>query len=163
MKLRMTFFGHIRASLFIIIMFLGLIFLTYYIHSNTGKSFLIFAALFLILIFPTLYLHLNYYNAGKNYEYDLNENSITVIKDNAKMVFYKQNFKTIEFHMSGTRMAGVGVRNFPFENYYYAKIVMNNDDEIIISCLFSKKIDQILTSLYNDVPIINVKEFYPLV
>ena len=163
MKLELTFFKHVKASLFLIIIFLGISFIVYYVGFNAKFFFYIMIPLFVILILPTLYVHLNYYNEGKHCIYELNKDGIKVIKDDSVTVFYKENFKAIEVYMSGTRLAGLTIRNFPFEDYYYAKIIMNDNNKIIISCLFSNKIDTILPSFYSDIPIVKIKDFYPLI
>ena len=69
----------------------------------------------------------------------------------------------VKLYMSGTRLAGMSLRNFPFENYYYAKIVIEDNTEIIINCLFSQKIDKILQSYYSEVPTFKIKDFYPII
>ena len=162
-KLELTFYKHLKASFILIIIFLAIIFIAYYVGFNNVKSYKIIIPLFVICILPTLYVHLNYYNIGKNHVYELNKDEIKVIKDNIKVVFRKEDFKEIIIYMSGTRMAGLALRNFPFENYYYTKIVMHDKQEIIISSLFSNNIDTILTSLYNEIPVIKTKSFYPLI
>lgn len=163
MKLELTFLKQIKASIFLIIIFLVISFIAYYIGLNTKNSFYIVIALYVILIVPTLYVHLNYYNEGKGCVYELNKDEIKVIKGGDILVFYKEDIKTIELHMSGTRLSGLVIRNFPFENYYYAKIIMNDNTKIIISCLFSDEIDKILPSFYSEIPIIKIKDFYPLI
>ena len=65
--------------------------------------------------------------------------------------------------MSGTRLAGLAIRNLPFEDYYYAKIIMNDNSEIIITSLFSHKIDEILSSFYKKTQLIKIKDFYPII
>ncbi|AYN03974.1 hypothetical protein [Flavobacterium sp. 140616W15] len=163
MKLELTFLKHVKASLLLIMIFLVIIFIIYYIGLNAKNSLYIILPMFILLILPTLYVHLNYYNEGKGFVYELNKDEIKVINDNGVIIFHKENFKKIEIYMSGTRLAGLVIRNFPFEDYYYAKIIMNDGKEIIISCLFSKKIDKILPSLYGEIPLVKIKDFYPII
>ncbi len=161
MKLELTFYKQLKALFTSIIMFLAIIFIAYYVGFNDKNTYKIIIPLIVILILPTLYLHINYYNKCKNYVYILNEDEIKVIKNNREVDYRKENFKEIKIYMSGTRMAGLALRNFPFENYYYTKIVMHDKHEIIIPCLFSNNIDRILVSLYNEIPVIKIKSFYP--
>lgn len=163
MKLELTFYKHLKASFILIIIFLAIIFIAYYVGFNDVNSYKIIIPLIVICILPTLCVHFNHYNVSKNHAYELNKDEIKVIKDNIKVVFRKEDFKEIKIYMSGTRMAGSALRNFPFESYYYTKIVMHDKHEIIISCLFSNNIDTILTSLYNEIPVIKIKSFYPLI
>lgn len=163
MKLELTFFKQLKALLVLIIIFFVISFISFYIGFNTRNGFYVIVLLYVILIVPTLYVHINYYNAGKNCIFDLNKDEIRVVKNGDEMVFYKEDFKVIEFYMSGTKLAGLVIRNFPFENYYYAKIIMNDNSKIEISCLFSDEIDKILPSFYPDIPLVKIKDFYPLI
>lgn len=163
MKLELTFFKHVKASLHLIIILIPISLIVYYIGLNVKNSLYVIIPLFFTLMLPTLYLHLNYYNESKGYIYELNKDEIKVIEKGSEIIFHKEDFKVIEFYMSGAKLAGLVMRNFPFESYYYAKIIMNDKKEIIIPFLFSNEIDKILTSFYNDVPVIKVKDFYPLI
>lgn len=163
MKLEFTLYKHLKALFILIIIFLAIIFVAYYLGLNNVNSYKVIIPVIFIMIFPTLYVHLNYYNEGKNHVYELSKDEIRVVKDNRVVIFRKDDFKEIKIYMSGTRLAGLALRNFPFENYYYAKIVMCDKQEIIISCLFSNNIDEILFSLYGDIPITKIKNFYPLI
>ena len=109
-----------------------------------------------------LLLHLNYYNNCKECVFELNKNEIKVLKNGETFVFCQENFKSIEFYMSGTRLAGLAIRNLLFEDYY-AKIIMNDNNEIIITSLFSHKIDEILSSFYEKTQLIKTKDFYPII
>lgn len=163
MKLEFTLYKHLKASFILIIVFLAIIFVAYYLGLNDVNTYKIIVPIIIIIILPTLYVHLNYYYEGKNHVYELSKNEIRVIEDGRVVVFRKEDFKEIKIYMSGTRLAGLALRNFPFESYYYAKIVMYDKQEIKISCLFSNNIDEILFSLYGDIPIIKIKDFYPLI
>lgn len=163
MKLQLTFLKHIKALSILLIILLISSLILFYLRLNIRSILYIYISFTIVLILPTIYIHLNYYSFGKGHIYELKEDGITVTDNGNFFVFSKENFTTIEFYMSGTKFAGLSLRNFPFEDYYYAKIIMNNKQEIIISCLFSKKIDKILTSLYNEVPVIKIKDFYPTI
>jgi len=163
MKLQLTFLKHIKALSILLIIVIISSSILFYLRLNIRSIIYVFIPFTIVLILPTIYIHLNYYNIGKGHIYELKEDGITVTENEKFVTYSKENFKTLEFYMSGTRFAGLALRNFPFEDYYYAKIIMNNEQEIIISCLFSKNIDQILTSFYKEVPVIKIKDFYPTI
>jgi hypothetical protein len=164
MKLELTLFKHLKAAFYLIIYFIiGCFLVFYFINSDAPNGLYIVIPAFMILILPTFYLHLNYYNKCKECVFELNKNEIKVLKKGETLVFYQENFKSIEFYMSGTRLAGLAIRNLPFEDYYYAKIIMNDNSEIIITSLFSHKIDEILSSFYKKTQLIKIKDFYPII
>jgi hypothetical protein len=163
MELKITFFKHLKAlSILLIILFISSSIILY-LGLNIKSVAFIFISFFIILVLPTVYIHLNYFNEGKGYTYEINENEISVSKDGHHLIFNKENFKIIEYYMSGTKLSGQAIRNFPFEGYFYAKIIMNDGNEVVLSCLFSMEIDKILTSYYKDIPITKIKDFYPLI
>ena len=117
--------------------------------------------MFIVLVLPTAYIHYDYYNHGRNYSYEINDRGIIQFKNDKFVTFDRANFKEIKLYMSGTRLIGSAVKNFPFEDYYYAKIITVKGEELLISCLFHKKIDDLLESLYREVPLTKEKRFYP--
>lgn len=136
----------------------------FYAANFDGKIFVyVIIPMFIVLVLPTAYIHYDYYNHGRNYNYDINDKGIIQFKKDKSVKYDRANFKEIKLYMSGTRLIGSVVKNFPFEDYYYAKIITFEGEEIIISCLFSKKIDKLLLSLYSEVPLTKMKCFYPLI
>ncbi|OYX27694.1 MAG: hypothetical protein B7Z06_03725 [Flavobacteriales bacterium 32-35-8] len=63
--------------------------------------------------------------------------------------------------MNGSKDSGF--RNFSFESYYYCKLELIDNDNIVITCLHSNKIDKILTDNFKEVEIIKVKTFFPII
>jgi hypothetical protein len=47
------------------------------------------------------------------------------------------------------------------DNYFFCTIIQHNDEEIIISSLYSSRLDQILKEQFRDVPTTVVKDFFP--
>ncbi|MHC0443019.1 hypothetical protein [Flavobacterium sp. 3-210] len=163
MKLELTFFKHVKALSTLLIIVILINFVMIYFKLDIKSITYINIPILIVFVLPTIYIHQNYYNEGKGCVYELNEEHISFTSNDQLVIYNKGDFKTINFYMSGTKCAGLALRNFPFEDYFYAKIIMNNDQEVIISCLFSKNIDKILTSLYKDVPTTKIKDFYPII
>lgn len=142
----------------------GVILYIFYASNFDSNIFIyVIIPLFIVLVLPTAYIHYNYYKYGRNYSYELNERGIVQSKNSKSVTFDRGNFKEIKLYMSGTRLIGSAIKNFPFEDYYYAKITTMEGEEILITCLFSKKIDELLVSHYSEVPLTKKKYFYPLI
>ena len=146
------------------IIIVGIIFFIFYAANFDNKIFAyVIIPMLIVLVLPTAYIHYDYYSHGRNYSYEINDRGIIQFKKDKVVAFDRANFKEIKLYMSGTRLIGSAVKNFPFEDYYYAKITTIEGEEILISCLFSKKIDELLASLYSEVPVTKNKYFYPLI
>jgi hypothetical protein len=146
-----------------IIIVVIILYIIYAANFDSSVFIYVIIPMFIVLVLPTAYIHYDYYIHGRNYSYEINDRGIIQFKNDKFVTFDRANFKEIKLYMSGTRLIGSGVKNFPFEDYYYAKITTIEGDEILISCLFSKKIDELLVSLYSEVPVTKNKYFYPLI
>lgn len=165
MKLKITFYKQIKilSILLFVVCFFILFFI--YLDINWDLKFCIYVILPLILIFigPVFIIHLNYYLTTKDVSYEINQNELVIIKT-TKISSYKTNeINEIVLYMTANKLKDSASRNFLYENYYYAKIKLFNNEEAIITCLHSNKIDQILTTNFNAVKILKIKRFYPII
>lgn len=117
----------------------------------------------LIFIAPVVGIHINYYIKSRNTTFIILENSLTIQRLNKSKIYYTTEIKNIIFFMSGTRLSNSSVGYFPFENYYYCVFTMYNNDQVIISSLFSEDIDTIISNRYQNVKIQKLSRFYPLI
>ena len=131
--------------------------------ANFDSNVLIYVIvpMFIALVLPTAYIHYEYYTHGRHYSYEIDYRGIIQFKNIEIVTFDRANFKEIKLYMSGTRLIGSAIKNFPFEDYYYAKIITVKGKELLITCLFYKKLDGLLESLYEEVPLTKEKRFYP--
>ena len=116
----------------------------------------------LVFVLPVLYIHYNYYTVNKGVQFIL-DNSGIYKNTNGNEVFYNASeFDQIEFVMTGKRISNMTLGNLPFEDYYYAKIHLNQfSDVIIITCLYPDKVENLLKAAYEKIPIKYSKQFFP--
>lgn len=165
MLLKITFWKQIKSLttlLFLTSLYVG--FLIYAEIPLEKKSILIFFIPYLIIfIIPVAIIHLNYYINGRGIIYKIDESGITKIADNKEEFIPITDIKEITFFMMPNRLLDSAVRSFPFENYYYVKILTTDKKNIFISCLFSTKIDKIFVENFKELNIKKLKVIYPLI
>lgn len=165
MKLELTFFKHVKMLLtLIIVSLLFSVFILYFYDSFSLKTLVcIQIPFFLIYVFPVLYIHCNYYKFSKGIVYEISKLGLTVKTKNGNKEININQIKEIIIFMTTNRIKNSGYSEFPFDCYYYAKIRFNDNEELIISSLFSHKLDKILESNLDMVKITKIKVFYPTI
>lgn len=158
-KLKYTFyitiFLIIRAYLFLLIV---VILMMAYFNFDSYFVF-VFGIGYLINVIPGLYLHLEYLHANRNIEYNIDYNNIRVKNRDGDTNYSKDEISKIIIYMCPSVFKNSGYRVWAIEDYYYARIMIKNGDELIISCLLTSKIEETLKVL-EGVEIIRRKEIF---
>nr|WP_315159234.1 hypothetical protein [uncultured Flavobacterium sp.] len=111
-------------------------------------------------LIPTLYLHSNYSAASKNKSFKIDAAGIS-ITENGKTIFYKESrINEIVIYGTASKITNGDSGRSIFEHYFYAEIKLR-EESLIITSLFSSKIDKVLSSNFKYVHIRKVKCFYP--
>lgn len=141
-----------------------LLLIIYFLDALSIKTQLIFIGIYsLIFILPTIIIHYNYYrfSSGRMYTFELDY--IKIDFGNDVLILSKKDIKEINFYMTPNRIKKSGLINFPFERYYYGEIKTAKQGSVIITCLFSSKIDDILIETYKDILISKSERFFPYI
>lgn len=161
MELSINFCKQIRSLSDIIItsviFSIVICFFNFYKNFNSLIIILVFYLLFYLL--PTIYIYLNYYKNSKNIKFKIDKFGIT-----KNGILYKvENIKEIKFYMTSNKIKNSGLTYFSFECFYFAEINLLSSEKIIITNLFSSKIDDMLKYYFKDTPTTKVRTFYPIV
>lgn len=70
-------------------------------------------------------------------------NKIQLADSSLEVVIPLENIKNVRLHISGARMAKLGIRSFIFEDYFYFEIKTNNNKKIIINSLYNNNLDDV--------------------
>ncbi|WP_286920673.1 hypothetical protein [Flavobacterium sp. UBA4197] len=165
MELSLTLFKHLKMLIILIftsVVFLGLALYFYDDFSNKTLVYLLIL-FFVLFMLPVLYLHYNYYENSKGVTYEIEKSGLIIKKNNIKREIKIDSINEIVFFMTANRLQKSGYSQFAFENYHYAKIILKDDEQIIITCLFSDKIEAILESNFKAIKITKIKTFYPVI
>lgn len=137
-------------------------FVIYFKSVFEGAAYIVLSIFFVIYFLPTIVVHSRYHieNCGKIYE--ISENGITIRKKNEMRFVKAESIQTIELWMTSNRRMKSELRKFPFEGYYFARLILVDDSEVILTCLLSKKLDTVLRSSFPHIRIINVDVFIPI-
>lgn len=164
MKLKLTLYNHLKMLLDLIVMTLLYFSFIFYFFNITDKTIIYLSIPYVVIfILPVIYIHLNYYIHDKNVIINIESLKMTLIKKDVLFNIHMENIYEIEFHMSANKIKNSGLRHLPFEDYYYGKIKLKDGNIIVITCLLSKKIDKIFKEHFKNIPITEIKSFYPLI
>lgn len=158
-NLKVTFFQQLLALKSLIFYLLLLILLYLYIYFNYDIFFfkIIFYSLsgfFLLFYFlPVIILHINYLTNGVK-QIKLSHNKIII--DNE--LFNSDSIAKIDIYKC--RSGGIV---FPYADYYYAVITLNNNYVYILNSLLSDKLDEYLNENFPNLKINKNISLYPYI
>lgn len=162
MKLKNNFLNQFKMLLDLIVMSIIYFFIIYYLPCHDFKLiFFLLIPYFIFFFFPVLFLHLNYLNQDSQPVF-INEGCLMVQKNKNEFLKYNSGqILDIKLYINGSKGTVNGV--LAFSNYYYAKINLWDGSSLIITSLYSSKIDRILKENFKDVKIKTEKVFYPII
>lgn len=106
-----------------------------------------FAIGFFVNALPGLYLHLEYLNANKHLEYNISNNKIIIINNGFRKTYLANELEKIIVYMCPSVFKHSYFRSWAIEQYYYARIIAKNGDELIVTCLLTSEIEEVLKQL----------------
>lgn len=136
----------------------------YYVSIKYGQDKAIFVLLPYLVIFciPVFYLHFTYYHISKGSSYKVGNGKIIQIDGQREIGYEINDIKKIDLYMNGNRLRNESFRRFPFQDYFYSVIELKKGKEIIITCLHSYSLDNILTQNLPEIEINKHNIFYPM-
>ncbi|MBZ4190261.1 hypothetical protein [Niabella beijingensis] len=146
MKLRQTPKTHFSTCGFILITGI-LVFLIGICFNADATLWSIFILYYLLTTLPAVYLHILYYLKNKGEAIELKPDQIIVLRSSREQVYTGKDISKIIVCKSANMDNGIPM--MAVEYYYYAEIVMNNGENVVITCLMSRKIDAILKGYLN--------------
>jgi hypothetical protein len=163
MELKVTILKHIKMmqGLIIITAFWIALIISCKIDDSNLLGMLSIPYLLLCLI-PTLYLHLNYSAKSNNKSFKIENTGITKT-ENGNTVFYEESeFDEIVIYATPRKIKNYANGTI-FQHYYYTEIKLKSKESLIITCLFSQNIDEILFSKFKNANIRKVEYYYPTI
>lgn len=155
---------HFRMLSKLIIYILICSFFVIYFFNSLGKGILILCLFFVFLyVIPVLVIHYNYYLNDKDKVYEITEFGIKQKNKNGIQFIEISKIQEIEFFMTANKLNETGFQSLPFVDYYYASIKVKNESEIVLSCLLSSELENILIQYLPNISIKKAKKFYPLI
>lgn len=149
--LRIKAYNHLAVLLSLILVFVLIIcFLWYVKFERDALSF--FGVFILIYALPTFYLHIEYWLENRGESYEVRSDGLTRWKSGQEVGYSNNEIDRIEIYMSPAMYKRSSFHLLGFEAYHYAKVVLKNGEELIITCLLSPKLDRAFKVLRN-VPI----------
>lgn len=164
MKLELNAYIHLKRLWFLSFYYIVFLSLIYFSSDVKYMTFICLLGLAIFTI-PAIYIHVNYYDFVKNQVVFLEDTLIKIqsIDSGSVSIISIENIKTINLHMSGTRMVKLVNQNFMFEEYFYFEIISTDDKRFIINSLYNSDIDDILKKKYPSIKIETINAYYPLI
>lgn len=159
-----TLLNQLRVLSGLIIISLFYLPFVYYVLITYGQEKAIFVLLpYLVFYFiPVAYLHLTYFHGSEQVSYKIGNRKIIQI-DNLKEICYELNdIKRIDLYMNGNRLRNESFRRFPFQDYFYSIIELKEGKKIIVTCLHSYNLDELLIHNLSEIEINKHNVFYPM-
>jgi len=164
MKLELNPYIHLKRLWFLSFYYILILSLLYFSSDVKYMTFFCLLALGVFTI-PTIYIHLNYYEYAKNQMVFLEETLIKIqlIDSGSVSIIPLESIKIVNLHMSGTKIAKIGSKNFMFEEYFYFEIISTDDKRFIINSLYNNDIDNVFKKKYPSIKLETINAFYPLI
>jgi len=164
MKLEFNQYTHLKRLWFLSFYYILILSLLYFSSNVKYMTFFCLLALAIFTI-PTIYIHINYYDYVKNQVVFLEDTLIKIqsIDSGTVSILSIENIKTVNLHMSGTKIAKMASQNFMFENYFYFEIISTDNKRFIINSLYNDDIDDVFRKKYPSIKIETINAYYPLI
>lgn len=128
-------------------------------YFNFDRSALIIAAIYYaVLTIPALYLHISYSIKNRGEEIAISSDDITVKKNGIEHTYNKSELEEISIYKSAS-LDKWGIPFSAMEYYYYVRILTKSGEEVIITCLMGRDIDEEVKKL-SGIPIERHKGFF---
>lgn len=129
--------------------FMGMIFMfvtLYFLRFNIN-ALIIFGIWFTVLTLPVIYLHIEYYIANRKQEIAIKDDELTVITQNGNTYKFKfTELSKVILYKSASLDKG-GIQFTPIESYHYARIITKSEKQIIVTCLMTPKLEEVVNEL----------------
>lgn len=117
-----------------------------YLFNFDRAAVVVFGGFALLDFLPVSYLHYSYWRCNKGEEYVFSPNEVTRIRNGQKEVFTSDDVKHVIVYMSA-RMDKGGIPMIGMEHYYYARLLLKCERELLLTCLVVPEIDQVVNQL----------------
>jgi hypothetical protein len=161
-SLKLTTNSHLKmlsSCLIFSALYLGIFF---YVGINEASVKILLPVIIIMTVLPTACIHYSYYIISKRIIYVIDESGITKKAADKDIRYEKNDFKKIVFRMNRRRIM-YGYSLIGLCNYYYCEITLFDGTEILITSLFSTKLEEIFKEYYSDIPQEPESFFYPII
>ncbi|HSH66220.1 MAG TPA: hypothetical protein VLB84_10590 [Bacteroidia bacterium] len=129
----------------------------WYFDFNSDYLFIL-GSFHLVFTIPVLYLHIEYSVKNAGEEIEISNNEVIIRKHRQKHKFSKDDLAKIIVYKSASLDRG-GIPLSAMECYHYTRLITTNGEEIIITCLMSRKLEEEVKKL-SGVPYERKKSFF---
>jgi len=120
---------------------------------------LVFAGTYALLTLPLAYLHVQYYLANRRLEVIIENGELTITEKNGhtEKLKFTEISKVILYKSAS--LDKEAIQFTPLESYHYARIITKSEKQILVTCLMSPKLEEIVNGFVG-VMIVRKKRFF---
>lgn len=126
--------------------FMGMIFMfvtLYFLRFNIN-ALIIFGIWFTVLTLPVIYLHIEFYIANRKQEIVIKDDELTVITRNGNTYKFKFTELSKVILYKSVSLDKGGIQFTPVESYHYVRIITKSEKQIIVTCLMTPKLEEVV-------------------
>lgn len=159
MELRQTLRNHILTLQYVLFLLCAYIVIGWF--YNYSKEYLIGVGLLLsvLSIFPASYLHIEYMTKNWGCMIKIESDRVLVTDNRIEKAYQIVDLEKVTVYMSANYDGRKNFRLSALDDYFYARVLAKNGDEIIITCLLTRDIHQVVYML-KGVPAYRVKKLF---
>lgn len=141
MLFEQNFRNHLRAFKFLLIS-TCLLLMVWWI-SGHDLTLLKYLGVFLLLTaLPALYLHLEYYSRNRYEKFFIGDFTVTKVKKGVTETWHYDELENVTFYMTPGKFHRSARQILPQESYNYAKLLLKDGRELIITCLLYPDLEE---------------------
>ena len=103
----------------------------------------------ILLVGPAVYLQMQYYFVNKGKVYHISNDQIIIYSNEKNCVIRKEDIGNIKIFTNKIISSGDSSTKFPILNYNFARIKLNDDNEIILTSLLIANVEDIFKIFEN--------------
>ena len=157
MTLKITIFNHFAVLFSSLVLMAFIVVISYYFNFEENIVIILIIGLMIDLL-PSLYLHIQYFKQNQGFNYKLSKEWIVEHYQTTQKTHKTRDIKDIVVIMSPNVYRRSNLHIFSIESYNYAKVVMADGTEIILTCLLNPNIEEVIKIF--EVPYRREKRFF---
>ncbi len=139
MVLQQTFKNHIKVAEFTIST--TIMFTIGWLYYNLDPDYLLVIGVFQgVVSLPALFNHLEYTIKNFGQKFTINANGFTVEKGNKTITYLADDLSKVTLYKAAS-LDSWGIPRSPYEYYHFAQFITVTGEEIILTCLLSKNLE----------------------
>ncbi len=107
----------------------------------------VFLVIWIIDLLPAIYLHVTYFLINKGEKYEIRDNELILYKKGEVLTYKNEEVEKIIIYLSPALYKNSDFHLLMIESYHYAVIELKTGEKLILTCLFTPRVDKSLKQI----------------